>query len=115
MNLELKAKIVEANLGIVDINGYKFNRHKMELGNLKNFDVLLPIFTDVLGGDCFGSTNWIVTCLDASKKPTELIVRVDNCEIVQLDDLQLTKYLNSKVVGLFCSSDKCYLNPVGPD
>lgn len=114
-NLELKAKITAANLDVVDINGYKYNVHKMDLVQLKDFKVLLPIFDDISVGDCFVSTKWIITCLDPSVKPNELLVRVDECEIVPSEGFEMTEYLNTKVTGLFCSSDKCFLRTIGPD
>lgn len=115
MNLELKAKITEANITVHDINGYKYNEHRMSIVNLKDFPLLLPIFCDVTEGDCFISTKWIITCLDPSAKPNVIMVRVDEAEIVSSDDFECTEYLNTKVTGLFCSSDKCYLKAIGPD
>lgn len=115
MNLELKAKITKANVGIHDINGYKYNEHRMSIVNLEDFPVLLPIFDDVTEGDCFISTKWIITCLDPSVKPNIIMVRVDEAQIVSDENFECTEYLNTKVTGLFCSSDKCFLRVIGPD
>lgn len=115
MNLELKARITEANLGIVDINGFKFNLHKMEIESLKNFKVLLPIFNDVCVGDCFTTNDWIITRLGKDKDPVDLCIRVKTFELVSPEGFELSKYLNGKVVGMFLNSDKCYLRTIGPD
>lgn len=115
MNLELKARITEANLGVVDINGYKYNKHKMSLVKISDVTVLLPVFNDICVGDCFQSTDWRLTCIDTETKPTEVMVRVDSLELQSPDDFECSEYLNTKVVGLYCISDKCVLTTKGPD
>ena len=77
VNLELKLRITEANLGIVDINGFKYNLHKMEVGTLKDFKVLIPIFDAIQVGDCIVTENWIVTRLGQETQPVDLCVRLD--------------------------------------
>lgn len=114
MNLELKSRIVETNIDVVDINGFKYNLHMMELGTLPKFKVLFPIFDDVSVGDCFKSTKWVLTRL-GTEKPADLCVRVDEFEYVRDANFEPNKYLNTRVKGLFLSSDKCYLRTVGPD
>ena len=114
MNLELKARIIEANLDVVDINGFKYNLHLMELGTLKKFKVLLPIFDDVMVGDCFVSTNWIVTRY-GTEEPIDLCVRVDSYEFVHDTNFSPSKYLISEMTGLFLNSEKCFLRTIGPD
>lgn len=115
MNLELRAKITEVNLGVVDINGFKYNKHKLQVQKLDSVDVLIPVYTDVCVGDCFVSTDWILTCLEPKQKPMEILLRVDKLELASPDDFTMSEYLNSKVTGLFCISDKCVLKTIGPD
>lgn len=115
MNCELKARITETNLEVVDINGFKFNLHKMEVGTLKDFKILLPIFNDVSVGDCIVTSDWDISRLGTCNKPVDLCVRVKNFELVPSDGFVPSKYLNGKIVGMFLNSDKCYLRTVGPD
>jgi hypothetical protein len=115
MNSELKVRITEANLDVVDINGFKFNLHKMEVGNLKDFKILLPIFNDVSVGDCIVTTDWIITRLGKNNKPVDLCIRAMKFELVPSQGFEVSKYLNGKIVGMFLNSDKCYLRTVGPD
>ncbi len=115
MNCELKARITEANIDVVDINGFKFNLHKMEIETLKDFKILLPIFSDVSVGDCIVTTDWIISRLGNGNKPVDLCVRVKNFELVPSEGFKPSQYLNGKVVGMFLNSEKCYLRTVGPD
>lgn len=115
MNVELKARITEANLGIIDINGFKFNLHKMEVGTLKDFKILLPIFNDISVGDCIVTEDWVITRLGTSNKPVDLCVRVKSFKLVPSEGFELSKYLNGNIVGKFLNSDKCYLRTVGVD
>ena len=115
MNCELKVRLTDVNLEIVDINGYKYNLHKMELGNLKDFKVLIPIFEDVQIGDCLSTTDWVITRLGCCNDPVDLCVRIDKLTRESAEGFQLSPYLNGKVVGMFLSSEKCYLRTVGPD
>lgn len=115
MNFELKAKIVEVDLGIVDINGFKYNLHLMKVGTHERFKVLLPIYNDVSIGDCIFSESWVVTRLGSENRPVDLCVRVDKLEIVNPDGFEISKYLNTKVVGMFLNSEKCTLRTIGPD
>lgn len=113
MNLELKARITEADLGTYDINGFKFNLHKMEVGSLKDFKVLLPIFNDVFEGDCFVTTNWALTRLPGSDDPYDLCVRVVDMESVSKEDFEPSSYLKVRVAGMYLNSDKCFLRTIG--
>lgn len=115
MNLELRAKIIEANLGVVDINGYKYNRHRMCVKMLESIDVLIPVYEDICVGDCFVTKDWILTCIDTSIKPTEVLLRVDKFSLEPDKDFEMSEYVNSKITGLYCVSDKCYLKQIGPD
>lgn len=115
MNFELKAEIVEVNLGIIDINGFKYNLHIMRTGTHKRFKVLLPIYSDVSVGNCFVSENWIITRLGTENKPVDLCVRVDKFELVEPEGFEVSKYLNTKVTGMFLNSEKCALRTIGPD
>lgn len=115
MNCELKARITEANIDVVDINGFKFNLHKMEIETLKDFKILLPIFNDVSVGDCIVTKDWIITRLGTCDKPVDLCVRVRSFDLVPSEGFQPSQYLNGKIVGMFLNSEKCYLRTVGPD
>jgi hypothetical protein len=116
MNCELKARITEANIGdVVDINGFKYNLHKMEVETLKGFKILLPIFNDISVGDCIVTSDWVITRLGTSDKPVDLCLCVKKFDFVPSEGFELSKYLNGKVVGMFLNSDKCYLRTVGPD
>lgn len=116
MNLELKARFVEANITIVDMNGFKFRLHKMEVETLSDIHVLVPIFVDVSVGDCFVTDNWVLTRLDERENPAELCVRCDSIELVSSDNFEPSKYLNSEVTGLFLNSkEKMGLRTVGAD
>lgn len=117
MNLELKARITETNLDMVDMNGFKFNLHKMEVGKMKDFKVLLPVFSDVSVGDCFCSTDWIITryCNSEDEKSVDLCARIMKFDLCPSEGFEVSKYLNANVVGMFLNSEKCYLRTVGPD
>lgn len=114
MNLELKARICEVNLDIVDINGFKYNLHLVEVGNHPEFKVLIPIFADVSVGDCITTTDWILTRL-GNEKPADLCIRIDKFEFVVNKSFEVSKYLNARVTGMFLNSDKCFLRTLGPD
>lgn len=113
MNLELKAQIVETNLDIVDINGFKFNLHKMRVGTFDSFKVLISIFDEVEVGDCIVTNDWMITRLGTCNKPVDLCVCVKSFELAVSEGFQVSKYLNGTIVGLFLRSDKCYLRNVG--
>lgn len=115
MNLELRAVIVEANLGVVDINGYKYNKHRLRVNKLDSIDCYTQVFEDVCVGDCIVSDNWKLTCLDTKTKPIDVVIRIDTFELVPAEGFKPSDYLNSKVVGLYCISDKCVLRTKGPD
>lgn len=115
MNLELRARIVEANLDTIDINGFKYNLHKMEVQKLKDVSVLMPVYEDISPGDCFVSDKWKITCLNPKAKPQEIVIRVDKLDRQNPDGFVMSEYLNGKVIGLFCTSDKCVLRSIGPD
>lgn len=115
MNELLKARITDAFLGVVDINGFKYNKHKMRVKELEDITVLMPVFEDVYPGDCFESEKWVLTCLSPKKKPTDVLVRVDAFERVSEEGFEMSEYLNSKVTGLLCTSSKCVLKEVGVD
>ena len=108
VNLELKLRITEAKLDIVDING-------LEVGTLKDFKVLIPIFDAIQVGDCIVTENWIVTRLGQETQPVDLCVRLDRYELVSEDGFEVSRYLNAKVTGMFFNSEKCFLRTVGPD
>ena len=114
-NLILKSRIIEVNLDTVDINGFKYNLHMMQVGTHDSFKVLLPIYNDVSVGDCITSVKWKVTRLGTSNKPVDLCIRVDEFELVSPDEFEVSQYLNSKVVGMFLNSEKCSLRAIGPD
>lgn len=114
-NLLLKARIVEVNIEPVDINGFKYNLHTMQVGTHKAFKVLLPIYNDVSVGDCIQSTKWKVSRLGTNNKPVDLCIRVDEFELVSPDGFEVTPYLNTKVTGMFLNSEKCSLRAIGPD
>ena len=115
MNFELKAEIVEVNLDTVDINGFKYNLHLMRVGTHERFKVLLPIYSDVSIGSCIVSENWIITRLGTENNPVDLCVRVDKFELVNPEGFEVSKYLNTKVTGMFLNSEKCTLRTIGPD
>lgn len=112
-NVELKARIIEANIDIVDINGFKYHLHKIEVGTLKGFKVLLPIFDDIMVGDCIVTTDWELTRF-GNEEPVDLCLRVDKFEIDSSPDFILSKFIIAEVTGMFLSSEKCYLRTVGP-
>lgn len=114
MNEVLKARITDAYLGIVDINGFKFNKHRMEVQKV-SIECLIPINEDVYPGDCIQSEKWVITCLDPKHRPVEVLVRIDEFEHHYEEDFQISEYLNTRVVGLFCISSKCVLKSVGVD
>lgn len=115
MNLELRAVIVEANLGVEDINGYKYNHHKLRVNKLDSIDCYTQVFDDVCVGDCIVTTDWKLTCYDTKAKPIDVVIRIDTFELVQSEGFEPSNYLNSKVTGLYCISDKCVLRTKGPD
>ena len=116
MNVLLRAKIVDAYLGTVDINGFKYNKHLMSLGKIENVTCLMPVFFDIYPGEVFESTEWILTCLAPDEKPMEVLVRVDKAQkLDEPDKKPISEYLNAKVVGLLCCSSKCKVQPIGPD
>jgi hypothetical protein len=115
MNVLLKAKITDTYLGVVDINGYKYNKHKMQVKQLDDIDVLIPVFEDVYSGDCIATEKWVLTCLSPKTKPIEIIVRIDAFERVSPEDFEISEYLNSKITGLLCNSSNCVLKTVGVD
>lgn len=115
VNLELKLRITETNIDVIDINGFKYNLHKMEVGTLKDFKVLIPIFDEIQVGDCIVSENWVVTRLGTEVQPVDLCIRLDKYALVEEDGFEVSKYLNAKVTGMFFNSEKCYLRTVGPD
>lgn len=115
MNVLLKARITDAFKGVVDINGFKYNKHIMRVKELEDITVLMPVFEDVYPGDCFESEKWVLTCLSPKKKPMEIVVRVDAFERVSEEGFEMSDYLKSKVTGLLCTSSKCVLKEVGVD
>lgn len=115
MNELLKAEIIEANLEVIDINGFKYNRHVMRVKQLDRIDVYIPVYIDISEGDCFESTKWMITCLTPKKKPIDVAIRVDKLDLCNPDEFEMSEYLNGKVTGLFCISDKCVLKAIGPD
>ncbi len=115
MNCELKAKIVEANLGVIDVNGFKFNLHKMNVGRLEGFKVLIPIFDDISVGDCIKTHDWIISRIGKESNPVDLCVRVKNFELMPQEGFEVSEYLNGSIVGMFVKSEKCYLRTVGAD
>lgn len=116
MNNELlKARITEAYLDTVDINGYKFNRHRMQIKNLDSIDVLISVFEDIYPGDCISTDQWVLTCLSPKAKPMEVLIRIDKFERCNSEDFEMSEYLNSRVTGLLCTSSKCVLKAVGVD
>lgn len=115
MNEDLKVRISDVNLEVVDINGFKYNLHMVEYGNKKTIKTLIPIFSEVEIGDCIETNNWTLTQL-GSKKPADLCIRIDSFDIVtDTKDFTVSKHLNCRVQGMFLNSDKCYLRTVGPD
>lgn len=115
VNLELKLRITKVNLDIIDINGFKYNLHTMEVGTLKDFKVLIPIFDSIQVGDCIYTDNWIVTRIGQETQPVDLCIRLDKYTLMPSEGFEVSKYLNSKVTGLFFNSEKCFLRTVGPD
>lgn len=115
MNLELKARVVDAYLGVVDINGFKYNMARIQVSKLDDVPCLFPVYMDIYPGDCFVSDKWVLTCLHPKKKPMDIIIRVDEFEQCSEDGFEVSEYINSKVVGLFCISSKCVLKEVGVD
>lgn len=114
-NLELKARIVEVNLGTVDINKFKYSLHIMQVGNLERVKVLLPLYSEIAVGDCISTTKWKISRLGSENKPVDLCVRVDEFELQSPDGFVPSRYLNSKVSGMFLNSEKCILRTIGPD
>lgn len=115
MNCTLKARIIETNLDIIDINGFKYNLHLGEVGKLTGIKLLIPIFDDVLIGDVIKTEDWVLTRTpDSSTEYIDLCVRVDKFEVLT-DDLTLSTHLISKVTGMFLTSEKCFLRELGPN
>lgn len=115
MNEVLRARVVDAYMGIVDINGFKYNKALIRVEKLDDIPCLIPIIVDIYPGDCFVSTKWVLTCLKPRKTPMDIVVRVDELEQCAEEGFWMSEYLNAKVTGLFCSSSKCYLKEVGVD
>lgn len=116
MNVLLRAKVVDAYLGAIDINGFKYNKHVISLGKIENVTCLMPVYFDIYPGEVFESEKWILTCLTPNEKPMEVLVRVDEAvKVEDLTDKPLSDYLNARVVGLLCCSSKCKIKPIGPD
>lgn len=113
MNCELKARITETNLEVININGFIFNVHKMDVGQLKGFKVLVPIFHDVSEGDCIMTDDWAITRLGDGSDPVDLCVRISKFELLPQEGFETSAYLNGRVVGMFHKSDKCYLRTIG--
>lgn len=114
MNLDLKARVIEANIEVVDINGFKYSLHKIELGTIKSFPALIPVFDDIDVGDCISSNDWSLTRLRGDNPP-ELCLRFNKVDLVIDARFKPSTYLNAKVVGIFLNSEKCYLRTVGSD
>jgi len=114
MNLKLKARITEANIELIDYNGFMYNLHKMELKALKDVKILIPTFVDISEGDCIETEDWKLVLM-SNEQPVDLAVRVGKYELVSSDDFEPSMYLNTRITGIFLTSDKCYLKTVGPD
>ena len=114
-NLILKARVVEVNLDTIDINNFKYTLHKVQVGTHESFKALLPIYNDVSVGDCIVTTRWKVTRYDTETKPVDLCIRVDEFELESPEGFEVSSYLNTKVFGMFLSSEKCTLRTIGPD
>lgn len=115
MNLELCGRITEANLDVVNINGFMFNLHKMEVQKQKDFKVLMPIFKDIAAGDVFITESWHISRIGESRDPVDVVIRVDQFDLVLDKETKLSQYVNGTVIGIYLRSDKCYLREVGPD
>lgn len=114
-NLELKVRVSEVGLGIVDINDFKYNLVKVDTQGVKDFAVLIPIFDQVDYGDCLILKRYKLTRLDESSNPVELCIRVETFEIAEKEGFEVSQYLNVKVRGILTGSEKCYLKTIGPD
>lgn len=115
MNELLKAKILDSYLGVVDINGYKYNKHIMCVQKLKRITCLMPVYMDIYPGDCFETTKWVLTCLEPNKKPIDVVIRIDEFTQCSPEGFEMSEYLNARVVGLFCTSSKCVLKEISVD
>lgn len=112
-NVELKARIIEANIDIVDINGFKYHLHKIEVSTLKGFKVLIPIFDDVVVDDCIITTDWELTRFGNSD-PVDLCLVVNAFKIDTSADFTLSKFIITEVYGMYLASEKCYIRAIGP-
>lgn len=114
-NLELKVRVSEVGLGIVDINNFKYNRVKVDVQSMTGFDVLIPIFDQVDFGDCLLLKRYKVTRLEGTVDPVELCIRVETFDILERENFTPSEHLNVKVRGVLVGSEKCYLKTIGPD
>lgn len=114
-NEMLRGIITDTYLGVIDINGYKYNTHKMRVNTLDDITMLMPIFDDVEVGDCFETTDWVLTCLAPCERPMEVVVRVDKFTRCLSEGFVASDYVNSRVTGMLCSSSKCMLKEIGVD
>ena len=114
-NLELKLRVCETGLDVVDINGFKYNLIKVDTKVVKGFKVLIPIFDQVEVDDVIKTEKYQVTRLGENAEPIDLVIRIDKFEIIGTGDKDISEYLNVRVKGMITGSEKCYLKTVGPD
>lgn len=114
-NLELKVRVVEVGLGIVDVNDFKYNLVKVDTQGVRDFAVLIPIFDQVDYGDCLILKRYKVIRLKGDFDAIELCIRVESFEIAEREGFVISEYLNVKVRGILTGSEKCYLRTIGPD
>ena len=114
-NLELKLKVCEIGLDVIDINGFKYNLIKVDTEVIKGFKVLIPIFDQVEIGDIIRTEKYQVTRIGENADPIDLVLRIDKFEVVGSGDGEISKFLNVSVKGILTGSEKCYLKTVGPN
>ena len=110
-NCFISAVVTKTDIGTVDLNGFIYNVVEVDIAQLHEFKVFIPVFADVDVGTIFTSTTWAVTRYKTEDSET-LALRIDNLDIV--DKYEPIEYLTAKVTGMFVNSDKCKLKYVGP-
>ena len=113
-NLELKLRVSEIGIDIIDINGFKYNLIKVDTKVIEGFKVLIPIFDQVEVGDVIRTEKYVVTRLGENTDPIDLVLRIDKFEVIGSGDTEISEYLNVRVKGMLTGSEKCILKTVGP-
>ncbi len=114
INFDLYAKVVSTNLGLIDINNFKYNLGEVEVANFEKFRILVPIFVTVEVGDYIHTNNWAITRLDEGLNPVELAIRANDLKIVTEQQFHKMDRFCCKIQGDVITSSKTTLSSVGP-